>query len=242
MLEIAPEYMVNTDQIKKSQQDVKFQKAMDDAQLRELVKKACSYPPRSLQRNRYLSQVVRLVQPRLWREAVDYYADALQQTWVYFCNNICEAGTAAEPYNPNRGSVATWLNAYLQRRLQDGFSQQQDTRKRQAKDYGWRDKTSGEQDESNIIDNLAAPSDVPPILEAVYAWVEEDASGQLRSLHIKGHPEANAQVLLLRRLPPETSWKTLSQELDLDISTLSSFYQRKCLPLLRQFGASEGFL
>jgi hypothetical protein len=46
----------------------------------------------------------------------------------------------------------------------------------------------------------------------------------------------------LRRLPPETSWEKLSQELGIPISSLSTFYQRKCLPKLRNFGESEGYV
>jgi hypothetical protein len=60
--------------------------------------------------------------------------------------------------------------------------------------------------------------------------------------HIAGRPEVNAQVLILRRLPPEASWKELSAEFNLPISTLSSFYQRQCIPRLRKFGESEGYL
>jgi hypothetical protein len=48
-------------------------------------------------------------------------------------------------------------------------------------------------------------------------------------------------VLILRRLPPETPWKVLSEEFDIPSSTLSSFYQRQCLPRLREFGKSEGY-
>jgi hypothetical protein len=211
-----------------------------DLRLRQLVTEACQHPPGSLQRQRRLSQIIRVTSGKLWRDSSPSYADALQQTWVYFCQNICERGTA-DPYSPDRGSVATWLNAYLKRRLQDAYI---DTQKQQAKKASGAVYTSrsGEEDVIDPIDNLAAEPDVPPILDEVLKWVEADATGELKRTHIEGHPQVNCQMLILRRLPPETSWKDLSAEFGLAVSTLSSFYQRQCLPRLRKFGESEGYL
>lgn len=204
--------------------------------LRNLVEETCRHPPGSVQRQRGLTQIIRSTTPKLWRDHSPYYADALQQTWVYFCQNICEAKTGAQ-YDPNFGSVATWLNAYLKRRLQDGFIEQQ---KRAAQTA--QVKRSLSEEEFDPVDNLAAEPDAPPILEAVKVWVEADFSGELRQIHIEGHPTVTVQQLILRRLPPETSWKDLAAEFGLSVSTLSSFYQRQCLPRLRKFGESEGYL
>jgi len=209
-----------------------------EQQLRNLVKEACEHPPGSIKRQRGLTQIIRLTMPKLWREASPYYADAVQQTWVYFCQNICEGKTGAQ-YDPSYGSVATWLNAYLKRRLQDGFIGQQ---KQQASQALSRSRLSEAEEMPDPIENLAAEPDVPPILESVKAWVEADTSGELQRTQIEGQPAITAQVLILRRLPPETSWKELAIEFGLSVSTLSSFYQRQCLPRLRKFGESEGYL
>ena len=209
-----------------------------EQQLRNLVKEVCEHPPGSIKRQRGLTQIIRLTMPKLWREASPYYADAVQQTWVYFCQNICEGKTGAQ-YDPSYGSVATWLNAYLKRRLQDGFIGQQ---KQQASQALSRSRLSEAEEMPDPIENLAAEPDVPPILESVKAWVEADTSGELRRTQIEGRPAITAQVLILRRLPPETSWKELAIEFGLSVSTLSSFYQRQCLPRLRKFGESEGYL
>jgi len=209
-----------------------------EQQLRNLVKEACEHPPGSIKRQRGLTQIIRLTMPKLWREASPYYADAVQQTWVYFCQNICEGKTGAQ-YDPSYSSVATWLNAYLKRRLQDGFIGQQ---KQQASQALSRSRLSEAEEMPDPIENLAAEPDVPPILESVKAWVEADTSGELRRTQIEGRPAITAQVLILRRLPPETSWKELAIEFGLSVSTLSSFYQRQCLPRLRKFGESEGYL
>ncbi|MBD2088577.1 sigma-70 family RNA polymerase sigma factor [Microcoleus sp. FACHB-1515] len=204
--------------------------------LRNLVEETCRHPAGSVKRQRGLTQIIRSTTPKLWRDYSPYYADALQQTWMYFCQNICEAKTGAQ-YDPNFGSVATWLNAYLKRRLQDGFIEQQKRATQTA-----QVKRSHSEEELDPVDNLAAEPDAPPILEDVKAWVEADFSGELRRVHIEGHPTVTVQQLILRRLPPETSWKALAAEFGLSVSTLSSFYQRQCLPRLRKFGESEGYL
>jgi hypothetical protein len=90
--------------------------------------------------------------------------------------------------------------------------------------------------------NLAAPPDIPPILEQTRHWVETDPSGELQNIHVQNRKEVHCQALLLRRLPPEKSWEEISAEFDLPISTLSSFYQRQCMPRLRNFGQSQGYL
>jgi hypothetical protein len=212
-----------------------------EEQLRQLVREACSHPPGSPKRQRCLTKIIRLASGKLWRESTPYYQDALQQTWVYFCQNICE-GNTGESYNPDRSTIATWLNSYLRRRLQDFYI---DGQKQQATRASVQVKQSRSGDMSDAldpVDNLAADPDIPPILNDVKTWAETDASGELRQVHIEGHPDVTCQVLILRRLPPETSWKTLAAEFGLSVSTLSSFYQRQCLPRLRKFGESEGYL
>lgn len=213
-----------------------------DTELRQLVEEACKHPPGSLPRQKGMTQVIRLVTGKLWSENVPYYQDALQQTWIYFCQNLCEA-TTGDRYNPERSTVTTWLNYYLRRRLQDFYI---DRQKQQVRTVSGKVKTSRSGESSaevvDPIDILPANPDVPPILNEVRAWAEADKTGELRRVHIEGHPQVNCQELILRRLPPETSWKDLSAEFGLTVSTLSSFYQRQCLPRLRKFGESQGYI
>lgn len=210
-------------------------------QLRGLVTEACAHPPGSPMRQKKLTQIIRLTAHKLWKENVAYYQDALQQTWVFFCQNICENKTG-DRYNPDRGTVATWLNAYLRRRLQDFYIDEQKQKAQKASDQRRTSRSGEVGDVVELIETLPASPDVPPMLDAVKLWAEADPQGALQSTYIEGHPTLNCQVLILRRLPPETSWKELSEEFGLSISTLSSFYQRQCLPRLRKFGESEGYL
>jgi hypothetical protein len=212
--------------------------AMSDIeqQLRQLVIEACKHPPGSLDRQRNLTKIIRLITKKLWQERTSYYPDALQQTWIYFCQNVCEKGTGRQ-YDPDRGTIITWLNAYLKRRLQDFYTEAQKDINTRA--VGYTDKMGEILDP---LDRVAASPDVPPILDEMRAWAEADANGELRHTHIQGRADVSCQFLILRRLPPETTWKVLSKEVDLPIPTLSAFYQRKCLPLLRKFGESEGYV
>jgi hypothetical protein len=201
-----------------------------------LASEACKHPPGSAARQKHLTRIIRLVAPKLWRENTPFYQDALQQTWVYFCHNICE-GRTGRAYDPERGTIVTWLNFYLKKRLQD-LIKEESTRKGKYISPKPDDSTES----LDPLENLPAEPDVPPLLEEVKQWVEADPNGELRDIHITNHPDVTAQVLILRRLPPETSWKDLAAEYKLSVSTLSSFYQRQCLPRLRKFGESEGYL
>ncbi|WP_299415421.1 sigma-70 family RNA polymerase sigma factor [Acaryochloris sp. IP29b_bin.148] len=206
--------------------------------LRQLVLEARQYPSGHLKRKQCLTKMVRLIEQshKLWHEHTPYYEDALQQTWVYFCQNVCEAGTG-EQYDPNRSSVITWLNRYLKWRLQDFRIDQQ---KRLARCTSAMPSAMGRT--TDVTDNIAAPPDTPPILETTHHWIVTDPEGELRSIYIQNRPDVNCQTLLLRRLPPEQSWEKISEEFGLPISTLSSFYQRQCIPRLRNFGQSQGYL
>jgi hypothetical protein len=207
-------------------------------QLSNLAAQVCRYPPGSLQRQKLLTEIIRLTANKLWRENTPYYQDALQQTWLYFCRNICE-GLTAQAYNPAYGSVITWLNAYLKRRLQDLYIEQQQA---QATTVSFRLLQDGQNNVPNPIENIASVPQTRSILEEIETWLKTDSTGELRRICVKGHPEVNCQVLILKRLPPEVSWKELSQEFGIPIPTLSSFYQRQCLPRLRKFAESEGYL
>ena len=204
--------------------------------LSQLVTEACRYPPGSKERQKSLTQIIRLVNSQLWQESTSYYEDALQETWIYFCRNICE-GKSGQVYDPDKASVVTWLNNYLKWRLKDGYirteKQKQQTISKQV-------------DENNKIidpvDNLSAKEDIPPILEEIEKWAVEDRQNKLRRIYLENHPQVTAQVLILKRLPPETAWSKLAEEYGVAAGTLSSFYQRKCKLLLREFSKSQGYI
>ena len=204
-----------------------------DQQLRQLVAQTCQYPRRSLQRRRSLDQLIRAIAQsgKLWRENSPDYEEALQQTWLYLCRKI-------ENYDPERATVTTWLDAYLKQRLNDlRLKRWQDMKRHQPQPLpSWENPI-------DPIENLPnTHPDIPPLLEETRQWAESDPDGDLSSSHIRGRPDITCQVLILRRLPPETEWVKLEAEFNCRISTLATFYQRHCVPKLRKFGESQGYL
>ncbi len=204
-----------------------------------LVAEACSYLPGRVKRQKTLTKIIRLISSKLWREDTPYYQDALQQTWVYLCQNLCQSNTS-EAYNPSNGSVITWLNAYLKQRLQDLYLEQiQQANPGSANTHILE---LGQVNETSDQEYLKANPDVSSLLEDVTTWVETDPKNELRCIYIEGHPEITCQELLRRRLPPVNSWKNLAAEFQLPISTLSSFYQQYCIPRLSEFDAAKWYL
>lgn len=204
-----------------------------DEQLRQLVAETGKHPLGSLNRQRGLNQIIQMIQQsgKLWRNGdPDYYEDALQQTWLYFCRNLCN-------YDSQKGSVITWLNAYLKYRLQDYRRKAQE----QAENRVIR-QLSESNEPLDPVENLPGELEPPPILEEILKWVEQDPEGELRRTHIRNHPEVTCQLLIRRRLPPRTSWEKLGAEFNLSVPTLSSFYQRQCFPRLLKFGKKQGYL
>ena len=208
----------------------------DIAALKRLVVETCQHPHGSAARQRGMTKLIRQIGRRLWHTQDAYYGDALQQTWIYFCRNLCEATTARSAYDPEVASPVTWLNAYLKRRLQD-FKIAEN---KQRATIAFSRSRGDEGDVLDPIDRLPAPPDIPPWLDQVRQWAAQN--DELAQVHVSKHPKVTAQLLILKRLPPETPWKELSQEYGISVGTLSSFYQRQCLRALRDYGRSQGYL
>lgn len=207
--------------------------------LLQLIERTCQHPSDSLERRRMMTRLIMAIQAsgKLWQEQTPYYEEALQQTWIYLCRNLCEACTGRK-YAPERAAITTWLDAYLKRRLQDFRIQESKDRARHL-DLGAFEREG----KTNLIEEIASPSDIPPIWEETLHWIETDPTGELSSTAIKRRPDLTCQVLMLRRFPgQEDSWKTLEVELNCSTSTMANFYQRQCVPRLRKFAESQGYL
>lgn len=209
-----------------------------DLTLLHLVRDTCQHSKNSRERQKGLQKIITLIQKsgRLLKARNNIYdiEDAYQKTWLYFCRNLCEACTANQPFNPQEDDVISWVNRYLHFRIKDSLIRP-----------GEPPKVSPViDDKGQVLDPLElipAPPDIPPILIEVERWLKQEAS-QLKKIHIQNRPDINCFVLIQRRLPPETAWKDLAIEFGVSVPTLSSFYQRKCLPCLRNFGKSASYL
>jgi hypothetical protein len=196
---------------------------------------ACNHRPGSQERNYYLTQIIRVIAPKLWRVNTPYYADALQQTWTYFVDHICTQ------YDPSRASISTWLNVYLRYRHQDLVQWAAEEQRNHICLDPQMPETADHP--AQVIRDVASKDyGSSEWLEQVIHWVETDADGILRQTHVRGRPDINCQTILLLRLPPVTPWRAIATRFNQKVPTLAGFYQRQCLPRLRQFGQTAGLL
>ncbi len=213
---------------------------MDDLNqiLRTLVAEACNYPPKSLERRQRLSEVHRLVMQsgKLWKEYTPYYNDALQEMWEFCCQN-------PELYDPTLKSVITWLDDYLKKRLRNF----RDAKYRQQRREVTAMRTESGETTDPVVAIPAHP-DIQPVLEIwekTLDWVETDPDQELCSACFRKRCQVNCQALILRRFPPETPWPAIAAEFNLtpsEAKDLPKVYNRKCLPLLRKFAISQGYV
>jgi hypothetical protein len=204
-------------------------------QLQDLVVAAKHHPARSLERKKQLTQVIRLIYPLIKRDYNPDDAEVVQDALFFLVKNL-------DKFDPGRGCILTWLNPRLFFGRRDAYlakinQQRHETRLDAAlvdEENGW---TKG------VPEVASRNYGSLEMLDRVLAWAQTDPNGTLRQTHLEGHPEINAQLLILLRLPlPETPWKEIAAKFGKSISALNSFYQRKCLPLLREFGSSEDWL
>lgn len=209
--------------------------------LQQLVVEACSWPLGSDGRNQNLERIIEeLKRSRRLRRGSSVpeadYDDILQKTWIYLCRNLCEAETAKKPYNPNRSTLLTWINAYISWRLLDYYLE---IEREKAGRMSPIKTTDGEI--LDPVDIIPARPEPPPILEKVLAWLEQEKK-VLRRIYVEGRTDIHCELLIRHRLPPETSWQQLAQELGVSENTLQGFYRRKCVPRLREAGRQLSYL
>ncbi|MFN6527820.1 sigma-70 family RNA polymerase sigma factor [Nostoc sp. ChiSLP03a] len=144
----------------------------------------------------------------------DIYDEAVQNLFFYICqdNNI-------NKYDPERGEVMTWVNMLLTKRF---FPEA-------------IPKIIGKENEINLetshLENIPSSQSMS-LFEQVRECIETDPELLFCKEHIKGHPEANFQAIAKRRCSG-ISWKEISAESGIGITSLHSFYQR----CLRKFAA-----
>lgn len=198
-----------------------------DTQLQQLVLQAQQCPAKTAQRRIALTRLIhslnqsgQLTRPRAGSfrgmyEAI--YEEALQRLFFHICSRI-------ETYDPQKGNVLQWVNFLLSRRFfieasRDVFP----TMPQGVRQQGVTRLSIEELDKHNPLD--LNPLLIPSAGEELRHYIEEDNEKLLQSIHIKNHPSITFQWLILKRLDGY-SWQEISTELGIQISTLSSFYQR----------------
>lgn len=190
-----------------------------DWQLLQLALEAQKYPPATKERQKALTKLISAIQRsgQLYRPYssfppdvyADIYAEALQKVFMQICQKI-------DDYKPERGKVIAWVNFLVSKRFIDVINERQKKPK---------------------IPFIDEPLDNFSEIEEIKTYLEEDPDGVFQKACVKGCPEASFQALTLRYLA-DISWEEISQEFNISISTLSSFYQRslkKFAPKFREY-------
>ena len=194
-------------------------------QLNNLVAETCQHPQGSVERQRGLNRLGRVIEQsgKIWRDSSPDYEDALQKTWLYFCRNL-------STYDPSKASLITWFNNHLKWRLLDQRLEEQKKR-----------KTSGglvNGDGKEI--EIPSPEPEPDLWTFVCTWIKNDPDGKFKAMHIRDRLDVNAQVVCLGRLHGKL-WRDLATELRSSIPTLSSFCQGRCIDLLKEIPEIDDF-
>lgn len=206
--------------------------------LQQLIADALANSIESVERQQQIQEIYRLVMKskKLWKEYSPYYNDALQEMWEYCCQHL-------EEYDPTVCGVITWLDNCLKKRLR----YYRDVRKRENQ----RQVFAIQQDDGTTFDpseHLPASADIQPVLEIwqeTLNWVQSDPDERLRNTVFRKRQEINAQALFLMRFPDETPWSAIAERFQLtsaEAKDLPKFYNRRCLPLLREFGSLRGYI
>lgn len=188
-----------------------------DEHLKQLAKMAQQHPPLSRERQLALTKLVngimqsgKLFHPlRSQFSAAVYqeiYEEAHQELLLYICQNI-------HRYDPERGSVMTWVNFLFSRRF---F--QEAIRKIF---YQQRVPQILVTDLYNFVESESEPD----LTKRLKEYINSDPENLLKRKYMASYPVVNFQALAQRRISGKT-WKKISAEFGIKIPTISIFYYR----------------
>lgn len=205
-----------------------------DEQLHQLALMAKAHPVRSRQRQDALTKICKILQQpntltRRRGMSEDAYIEAKQGLMLYICEKI-------DNYDPLKGcSVLAWANTNFKWRQHDEAvkANSSDTLSLDNLPLGGVGEDKPYKNwEEKISEARLNPSKHPGFISAqVQTLFEEDPDRRFRDAHVKNRPDVTFQRLVLRVFNGDT-YKDLSVETGISISTLSSFFQRR----LAEFG------
>jgi DNA-directed RNA polymerase specialized sigma24 family protein len=86
------------------------------------------------------------------------------------------------------------------------------------------------------LDNLPSNEEEDTPLKRIKQYLEQDPENLCKQEFIENHPDANFQVICLKKVNGQT-WKSMSEEFGIKIPTLSRFYERTLKKLAAQIEA-----
>ncbi|HBB36238.1 MAG TPA: hypothetical protein DDZ80_05700 [Cyanobacteria bacterium UBA8803] len=199
-----------------------------DERLKQLAREAQRHPPKTKQRQQALAKLLSAIQQsgKLTRPYPgqfqgfyeDIYDEAQQRLFCHICERIDE-------YDPNR-EVLQWVNFLLKNRFFIEASRAIMPTVHQGIDPRGIIRLAIDDLDRNSSTELNSQL-IPSLSQEVMQCLQADPEGLFKGTYTSDKPAANFQFLAIKLLSGY-SWKEISAELDIKISTLSSFYQR-CL-------------
>ena len=154
----------------------------------------------------------------------DIYNEALQQTFLEIWQKI-------DSYKPEY-AVMAWVNQIFNWRFQDLVNREQQRGMTNIPKGQERTKVRSLDELTREIGNEEDISEIDQLKEIIKADTEQ----YLRNETIKGYPDASLQVIILMLLDGK-KWREIADELNVPLSSASSFYQRrlhKIIPYLKK--------
>jgi uncharacterized protein YerC len=194
-----------------------------DRLLQQLVFEAQQHLPQSSQRqvtlNRLWQKILkskRLGHPQKssWEPSLyeDFYNEALARTALEICQKI-------DRYNPEH-PVMAWVNFYLNIHFQ-----------KVVEEYYNHSSLPSLDDLERDIPVDETPSDA----QSFRKFLKDDPEGLLKAEHLQKRADVTFQVLAIAKHVEDRTWKDISNELDISIQTLCSFFNRCLEKLLLYF-------
>ncbi|MBD2579885.1 sigma-70 family RNA polymerase sigma factor [Oscillatoria sp. FACHB-1406] len=207
-----------------------------DTRLKQYALEARRYPPKSKGRQKALTALIAELQnsdllcrpfPWMFQESYkEIYAEAQQMLFGHICEKI-------DCYDPDK-RVLQWANFLLKKRFFVQACRAIYPNSKQKKGRLFFHSL----DDFESLETLERlrTRNAPLLSEQILDCLAEDPQGLFESTYTK-KPEANFQYIA-QQLVAGYTWRELSLELGLEISTLSSFYTRylkKFSPLLKSY-------
>lgn len=137
------------------------------------------------------------------------YEEAATETFTYICLNI-------DLYDPHRGNqkFMNWVNFKLDKILLKCYE-----RHHKFAQY--------ELPSLQDLEQIKQPATAPDLLQILKEFLSQDPDQIFTTIHIRNRPDANFSAIALAKFSGQ-SWEVISQQLDIPVPTLSSFYNRWC--------------
>ncbi len=220
-VQLQPSYLYNL-------QTQIFQHILDDERLKKMGLTAQKLPVNSELRTYALTELVkaiklsgRLCRPHLQKFSASLYQilyeEALSETFCYICLNI-------DLYVPNRGNkkFMNWVNFKLDKSILKCYEK-------------YNRYTKFELTSFQNLEQIEQPVATPNLPQILREYLIKDPDHIFYATHIRNRPDANFTNIAIAKFSG-SSWSKISQQLEIPIPTLNSFYNRWCRrfsPLLK---------